>query len=66
MTCATITGALPLAFATGAGAVGRRQIGVVIIGGLVVSTLVTLFLVPTGYAILPGRGKISDVPRAGA
>lgn len=65
-TCATIIGALPLAFATGAGAVGRRQIGVVIIGGLVVSTLVTLFLVPAGYAILSGRGKISDVPRAGA
>ncbi len=65
-TCATIIGALPLAFATGAGAVGRRQIGVVIIGGLVVSTLVTLFLVPAGYAILSGRSKITDVPRAGA
>ncbi|MGQ0556372.1 MAG: efflux RND transporter permease subunit [Nitrospiraceae bacterium] len=65
-TCATILGALPLAVATGAGAVGRRQIGVVIIGGLVVSTLVTLFLVPAGYAILTGRGKNSDVSRAGA
>jgi multidrug efflux pump len=65
-TCATIIGALPLAFATGAGAVGRRQIGVVIIGGLVVSTLVTLFLVPAGYAILSGRSKISDAQRAGA
>ena len=54
-TCATILGALPLALATGAGAAGRRQIGIVIIGGLLVSTLVTLILVPAGYAILSGR-----------
>jgi multidrug efflux pump len=54
-TCATILGALPLALATGAGAAGRRQIGVVIIGGLLVSTLVTLVLVPAGYTILAGR-----------
>ncbi|MBX3302858.1 MAG: efflux RND transporter permease subunit [Nitrospira sp.] len=54
-TCATILGALPLALATGAGAAGRQQIGVVIIGGLLVSTLVTLFLVPAGYAIFSGH-----------
>jgi multidrug efflux pump len=54
-TCATILGALPLALATGAGAAGRRQIGVVIIGGLLVSALVTLVLVPAGYTILAGR-----------
>jgi len=65
-TCATILGALPLAVATGAGAVGRRQIGVVIIGGLVVSTLVTLFLVPAGYAILSGRNKTADAQRTRA
>ncbi|UVT17950.1 MAG: efflux RND transporter permease subunit [Nitrospira sp.] len=58
-TCATILGALPLALATGAGAAGRRQIGVVLIGGLVVSTLVTLILVPAGYAILSGGTKTS-------
>ncbi|CUS37556.1 efflux RND transporter permease subunit [Candidatus Nitrospira nitrificans] len=56
-TCATILGALPLALATGAGAAGRRQIGVVLIGGLVVSTLVTLVLVPAGYMILSGAVK---------
>ncbi|QPD03499.1 MAG: putative Multidrug efflux transporter [Candidatus Nitrospira kreftii] len=58
-TCATILGALPLALATGAGAAGRRQIGVVIIGGLLVSTLVTLVLVPAGYTILAGRVRNS-------
>lgn len=59
-TCATILGALPLALATGAGAAGRRQIGVVLIGGLLVSTLVTLVLVPAGYTILSRRTRISD------
>ncbi len=56
-TAATILGALPLALATGAGAAGRRQIGVVLIGGLLVSTIVTLFLVPAAYTILSGRSR---------
>ena len=60
-TCATILGALPLAVATGAGAVGRRQIGVVLIGGLLVSTIVTLILVPAGYTILAGGTRMSKV-----
>lgn len=60
-TCATILGALPLALATGAGAAGRRQIGAVLIGGLLVSMLVTLILVPAGYTILSGGRRISDV-----
>ena len=58
-TCATILGALPLALATGAGAAGRRQIGVVLIGGLLVSTLVTLVLVPASYTMLSGRKPVS-------
>jgi multidrug efflux pump len=57
-TSATILGALPLALAAGAGAVGRRQIGVVLIGGLAVSTIVTLFLVPAGYAIVSRRRRV--------
>ncbi len=51
-TVATILAALPLALATGAGAAGRRHIGLVVIGGLVVSTLLTLFLVPVCYFLL--------------
>lgn len=53
-TAATILGALPLALAVGAGAAGRRQIGVVLIGGLAVSTVVTLFLVPVAYVAISG------------
>lgn len=51
-TTATILGALPLVLATGAGAAGRRQIGLVVIGGLLVSTLLSLFLVPIVYSML--------------
>ncbi len=47
---ATIFGALPLALATGPGAEGRTTIGIVVIGGMLLSTLLTLFVVPTLYA----------------
>ena len=51
-TIATIFGAVPLAFASGAGAESREAIGVVIIGGMTVSTLLTLFVVPALYLML--------------
>jgi multidrug efflux pump len=47
MTSATsILGAVPLAFATGAGAESRRAIGAAVVGGLVFSTVFTLVVVP--------------------
>ncbi len=52
-TMATILAALPLALASGAGAAGRWHIGLVVISGLMLSTLLTLFLVPVVYALLP-------------
>jgi multidrug efflux pump len=54
-TAATILAALPLALATGAGAAGRRHIGLVVIGGLVLSTALTLYFVPVVYSLLAGR-----------
>ena len=48
---ATILGAVPLATASGAGAVGRRQLGEVIIAGMTFSTVLTLFLVPAMYLL---------------
>lgn len=48
----TILGALPLAMATGAGAESRIAIGVVVIGGLLLSTALTLFLTPVLYDLL--------------
>lgn len=51
-TLSTILASLPLAVASGAEAAGRRHIGLVVIDGLVVSTLLTLFLVPVVYQLL--------------
>ena len=48
----TVLGAIPLVLATGAGAEGRRAIGLVIAGGMTFATLLTLFLIPALYALL--------------
>jgi multidrug efflux pump len=45
----SILGAMPLAFAVGAGAESRRQIGLAIVGGLTFSTVFTLLVVPVVY-----------------
>ena len=50
-TGAMVLGALPLALATGAGAESRSQIGWVIVGGMSLGTLLTIFVVPTMYTI---------------
>ncbi|BAQ16677.1 efflux RND transporter permease subunit [Methyloceanibacter caenitepidi] len=54
-TGAMVLGAVPLALATGAGAEGRQDIGWVIVGGLLVGTLFTLFVVPVVYTYLSRR-----------
>ncbi len=51
-TGAMVLGAVPLALATGAGAESRQQIGWVIVGGLLLGTVFTLFIVPTAYTLL--------------
>lgn len=48
----TVFGALPLVLASGAGAESRAAIGVVIIGGLALATVLTLFLTPVLYSLL--------------
>ena len=45
-TLAMIVGAIPLALATGPGAVSRNEIGWVIVGGLALGTIFTLFVIP--------------------
>jgi multidrug efflux pump len=51
-TGAMVLGALPLALASGAGAESRQQIGWVIVGGMTVGTLLTLFVIPAVYSFL--------------
>ena len=59
-TGAMVLGAVPLAFATGAGAESRQQIGWVIVGGLLLGTFFTLFVVPTVYSYLSGKHVAAD------
>ncbi len=54
-TGAMVLGAVPLALATGAGAESRQDIGWVIVGGLMVGTLFTLFVIPVVYTYLSRR-----------
>ncbi|MBI3100708.1 MAG: efflux RND transporter permease subunit [Burkholderiales bacterium] len=51
-TGAMVLGAIPLALASGAGAESRMQIGWVIVGGMGLGTVLTVFVVPTMYALL--------------
>ena len=57
-TAAMILGAIPLAIATGAGAESRQQIGWVIVGGMSLGTVLTLFVVPCVYAVMGWRPKL--------
>ncbi|AOF85079.1 acrB/AcrD/AcrF family protein [Hydrogenophaga sp. RAC07] len=71
-TGAMVLGAIPLALASGAGAESRQQIGWVIVGGMSVGTLLTIFVVPTMYSLLsrmkshqppvPVDGHVEAVP----
>ena len=54
-TGAMVLGAVPLALATGAGAESRQDIGWVIVGGLLVGTLFTLFVIPVVYTYVSKR-----------
>ncbi len=51
-TGAMVLGAVPLAFSTGAGAEARQAIGWVVVGGLLLGTLLTLFVIPAIYTVL--------------
>ncbi|MCZ8112484.1 MAG: efflux RND transporter permease subunit [Betaproteobacteria bacterium] len=60
-TGAMVLGALPLALATGAGAESRQQIGWVIVGGMSLGTVLTIFVVPTVYTLFARKGTPGEI-----
>jgi len=55
-TSTTVLGLLPMALGFGEGAEIRAPMAITVIGGLIISTLLTLVLIPTVYAVLDRRG----------
>jgi len=62
-TAATIAGHFPLVLVTGAGAEARNSIGLILVGGMAIGTLFTLFIVPSIY-MLVARDHTTDANRA--
>ncbi len=48
----TVLGAVPIAFASGAGAETRNPMGIVVVGGLMIATVMTLYVIPIVYIIM--------------
>jgi multidrug efflux pump len=64
-TMAALFGALPLAFGTGTGSELRRPLGITIVGGLIVSQLLTLYTTPVVYLSLDNlRLRMQRRPQA--
>jgi multidrug efflux pump len=70
---ATVLGALPLALSSGAGAEARAAIGWVIVGGMSIGTLLTLFIIPVAYSLIvhkihmiPEEREALEIEAAGA
>ncbi len=53
----TILGILPIALALGAGAESRVSMGLTVIGGLIFSTILTLYVIPAVYSYITGKEK---------
>ena len=62
-TVATVAGHFPLVLVTGAGAAARNSIGLVLVGGMAVGTLFTLFVIPSIYMLIARDlgGKLNSV-----
>jgi multidrug efflux pump len=62
VSAATIGGHFPLTLVTGAGAAARNSIGLVLVGGMFIGTLFTLFVIPSIYMLIArdhGEGSVS-------
>ena len=61
----TIFGILPIAIGLGAGAEARRPLGIAVVGGMLLSTFLTLVLVPVVYTLLARFTKLEVAPSNG-
>jgi len=60
---ATVFGHLPLILVTGAGAAARNSIGLIVVGGMSIGTLFTLFVVPSLYVLIAKQHNIEKSPK---
>ncbi len=64
-TAATVAGHFPLTLVTGPGAAARNSIGIVLVGGMAIGTLFTLFVVPSVYVLVAKTRSSRTEPEPG-
>jgi multidrug efflux pump len=57
---ATVLGTLPIALALGASSGNRVSMGIAIVGGLILSTTLTLFVIPAIYSYFSSKKRTDD------
>jgi multidrug efflux pump len=56
-TAATVFGHMPLVFVTGAGAEARNSIGIMLVSGMAIGTVFTLFILPVIYLLIAAEAR---------
>ena len=63
---ATVFGHLPLVFVTGPGSKARNSIGIVLVAGMIIGTVFTMFVVPVYYALIAADHRAQPVEEGAA
>jgi multidrug efflux pump len=62
---ATVFGHLPLVFVSGPGSQARNSIGIVLVSGMTIGTLFTLFVVPVFYSLIAAQHRPEEADEIG-